>query len=279
MAAISCPNCGYKQLGGTKCQKCSTLFAYHETTGSPEVSSVPASSFAVDQASRGVFRRAYRVARWACLALLVMVMILLLRQAPAPQIPYDPEAKSRLNAKLTALETGARAGQPHQLRLDAAELNSFLGDNLALKQDDDRATTPPSLPTAPSQRIQPAPPAASAPGAPETASSLPSLEEVQSTVRDVKITMRDDRVQAYVLFDFHGKDLSLTLEGRLRVAGGYLRFEPVSGKLGSLPLWQSTLEKAVQRMLDSPDNREKFRVPPEIADIRIENGELVVAYR
>jgi hypothetical protein len=271
MAAISCPNCGYKQLGGTKCQKCSTLFAYHETTGNPEVSSVPASSFAVHQASPGVFRRVYRVARWACLALLVMVMILLLRQAPSPQIPYDPEAKLRLDAKLTALEAGARAGQPHQLRLDAAELNSFLGDNLALKQGNDQATAPPLA--------QPAPPAASASGAPETASSVPSLEEVQSTVRDVKITMRDDRVQAYVLFDFHGKDLSLTLEGRLRVAGGYLRFEPVSGKLGSLPLWQSTLENAVRRMLDSPDNREKFRVPPEIADIRIDNGELVVAYR
>ena len=33
------------------------------------------------------------------------------------------------------------------------------------------------------------------------------------------------------------------------------------------------------RKLDSPENREKFRVPPEINDIRIENGELAVAYR
>ena len=275
MATLSCPNCGYKQLGGAKCQKCSTLFVYHQPVDQPATTpEAPVWDPGVSlgrKSSPGPFRRVYRVARWACLAVLVMVIILLLRQAPAPEIPYDREAKSRLDAKLTALETDVRTGQPHRLRLDEAELNSFLGENLALKRDEDLATPPPPA--------APVPPAASAPGPPEAAQSVPSLEEVQSTVRDVKITMQDDRVQAYVLFDFHGKDLSLILEGRLRVAGGYLHFDPVSGKLGSLPLPQSTLENAVGRMLDSPENREKFRVLPEINDIRIENGELVVAYR
>jgi hypothetical protein len=222
------------------------------------------------KSSPGLFRRVYRVARWVSLAVLVIVIILLLRQAPVPEIPYDPEAKSRLNAKLTALETDVRTGQPHRLRLDEAELNSFLGENLVLKREPDSTVPAPPTEQAPEPAPQPAPP---------PIASDPSLEEVQSSVRDVKITMQDDRVQAWVLFDLHGKDLSLTLEGRLRVAGGYLRFDPVSGKLGSLPLPQSTLENAVGRMLDAPENREKFRVPPEINDIRIENGELVVAYR
>jgi hypothetical protein len=60
---------------------------------------------------------------------------------------------------------------------------------------------------------------------------------------------------------------------------GYLRFEPTSGKLGSLPLPQSTLESSVMRLFDAPENREKMRVPLEIRDIRIENGEVVVEYR
>ena len=105
------------------------------------------------------------------------------------------------------------------------------------------------------------------------------MEEVQSSVRDVKIAMLEDRVRAYVLFDFHGKDLSLQLEGRLRVEDGYLRFEPVAGALGSLPLPQSTLKNAVERMTASPENREKLRVPEEIRNIRIQNGELIVDYR
>ena len=29
---------------------------------------------------------------------------------------------------------------------------------------------------------------------------------------------------------------------------------------------------------DSPENREQFRIPPHIRDIRVENGTLVVSY-
>jgi hypothetical protein len=163
-----------------------------------------------------------------------------------------------VESKLRESQTAAEAGQPHQLRLDEAEVNAYLGSNLALKQESAAAAAAPAPPS---------------PGA------EPSLEEIQSSVKDVKINMLDDRVQAYVLFDFHGQELSLVLEGRLRVEDGYLRFEPTSVKLGSLPIPQSTLESAVRRMLASPENKEKLRVPSEIDDIRIENGELVVSHR
>jgi len=33
------------------------------------------------------------------------------------------------------------------------------------------------------------------------------------------------------------------------------------------------------RLVDSPENRAKLRVPPGISDIRVENGELFVVYR
>jgi hypothetical protein len=79
------------------------------------------------------------------------------------------------------------------------------------------------------------------------------------------------------LFDIHGKDLTLVLEGRLGAQNGYLRFMPTGGKLGSLPIPQSTLEGAVARMLESPENRDKLRLPDGVGDVRIENGELVVA--
>lgn len=88
-----------------------------------------------------------------------------------------------------------------------------------------------------------------------------------------------DRVRAYVKFDFHGKDLTLQLEGRLAASNGYLRFEPVSGQIGSLPIPQSALQNAIQKMMESPENREKFRLPSQISDLRIENGEIVATYR
>src|SRR5260221_8185 len=84
---------------------------------------------------------------------------------------------------------------------------------------------------------------------------------MRSNVRDVKVQLIDDRVKAYVVFDVHGKDMTLQLEGRLGAQNGYLRFEPLSGEIGSLPIPQSTLESAVQRLMDSPENREKLKLP------------------
>ena len=75
----------------------------------------------------------------------------------------------------------------------------------------------------------------------------PTLDQVQSSVKDVKVDMDGDIVKAYVIFDFHGKDLSLELDGHLTADNGYVKFVPVSGKLGSLPLPQSTLDEAVEK--------------------------------
>ncbi|MGC1634852.1 MAG: hypothetical protein WA744_05310, partial [Candidatus Acidiferrales bacterium] len=104
-------------------------------------------------------------------------------------------------------------------------------------------------------------------------------DQVQSSVKDVKVDMDGDIVKAYVIFDFHGKDLSLELDGHLTADNGYMKFEPVSGKLGSLPLPQSTLDEAVEKLMASPENREKLRLPPDISDIKIVDGQAVIQYK
>ena len=98
-------------------------------------------------------------------------------------------------------------------------------------------------------------------------------------MRDVKVQMGGDQVHAYVVFDVHGKDMTLDLVGRLGAADGYLKFEPVSGRIGSMPIPQSALESAVRQLMESPENREKLKLPAEIADLHIENGELVTTYK
>jgi hypothetical protein len=102
---------------------------------------------------------------------------------------------------------------------------------------------------------------------------------VQSAVKDVKVNMVGDEVQAYVVFDFHGKDISLELNGRLHAEDGYLHFEPTSGKFGSLPLTRWTLEAATRRLFESPINKEKMRLPADVSDIQVRNGDVVVSYR
>jgi hypothetical protein len=58
-----------------------------------------------------------------------------------------------------------------------------------------------------------------------------------------------------------------------------MKFDPVSGKLGSLPLPQSTLNAAVEKMMASPENRDKLRLPADISDIKIVDGKAVIQYK
>ena len=148
--------------------------------------------------------------------------------------------------------------------MDETELNSYLASHLALAG---RGAPNPA-------------PAGGAQGVPNGANPTPQeVEQMRSNVRDVKVQLIDDRVKAYVVFDVHGKDMTLQLEGRLGAQNGYLHFEPLGGQIGSLPIPQSTLESAVQRLMNSPENREKLRLPSEISDLRIQNGEVVASYK
>ena len=50
-----------------------------------------------------------------------------------------------------------------------------------------------------------------------------------ATVRDLKVNLSEDRLRLYLLANFHGKDPTFVLEGKVRSANSYLDFEPVSG--------------------------------------------------
>ena len=255
---VVCPKCGSEQEGGIQCRNCFAVLADQKRIAARRGPRAQTDYTPARGKSGGVFRLIYRIFTWTSLAFLVLAVVLILRKSTPPQVPIDPQAAARVETKLRESQSAAEAGQPHRLRLDTPELNAFLGANLALNRNPAPPGGAPSLPPAGAE---------------------PSIAEVQSSVKDVKINLLDDRVQAYVLFDFHGQDLSLLLEGRLGVENGYLRFEPTGGKLGSLPIPQATLESAVRRLLTSPENREKLGLSAEIGDIRIENGNIVIAYR
>ena len=214
-------------------------------------------------------RLVFRIIRWTTYGAAIVTLLMVFHAAPPPAIATSPQAAARVEQKVEAVEQAVASGQSATLRLDQVELNSYLASHLD--------TSPNGLTNAAPNTI----PRGNANSSPPTPSGTPAeqVEQVRSSVRDVKVELIEDRVRAYVVFDFHGKDLTLQLEGRLASANGYLRFEPVSGQLGSLPIPQSALETAVQRMMDSPDNREKLKLPPEIADLRIENGELLAIFR
>lgn len=172
-----------------------------------------------------------------------MILALMLHVPSPPRIVIPPDASDQAQAKIKKFQSAAARHLSRRLFLDESELNGWLQENLALKDS----------------------PAAAA-----------ALEQAQSSVRDVKIRLLEDSVGLHALVDVHGIDVSLMLEGKLQVRDGYMRLEPTRGKLGSLPLLAGTLEKTSSQIFASPENREKFRLPPHIQDVRVEHGKLVV---
>ena len=210
------------------------------------------------------WKRIFRIIRWTTYTFALVALILLLHKTPPPLVETSPQAAARAEEKVEQVEKAVANGQPATLRLDETELNSYLASHLAL---------------AGNGAPNPAP-AEDAHGAANGATPTPQeTEQMRSNVRDVKVQLIDDRVKAYIVFDVHGKDMTLQLEGRLGAQNGFLRFEPLSGQIGSMPIPQSTLESAVQRLMDSPENREKLKLPSEISDLRIANGEVVASYK
>jgi hypothetical protein len=240
-----------------------------ELTMNPSAS--PNASNRPDNAAASPWRLIFRIFRWSTYAAAMITLLMVFHAAPPPVIATSPQAAARVEQKVEAVEQAVASGQPATLRLDQTELNSYLATHLDISP----------APTAPpNPALSPARSDGSTSGIP-TPSGTPAeqIEQVRSSVRDVKVELVDDRVRAYVVFDFHGKDMTLQLEGRLSAANGYLRFEPVSGQIGSLPIPQSTLETAITKMMDSPENREKLKLPSEISGLKIENGELLATYR
>lgn len=266
----TCPKCGFEQASGRECLRCGVIFDRYRPSEEPPPAPEPLEE-TEEKSAPGAFIRFYRVFRWVVLAGAALVLFLILYQSPPPHIDADPQAPQRLESKLQRLDRALRRGQPHTLRLDEAEVNSWLQSKLTeVLEDQTGSSAELDSPAAPEQIPV-------LPGNEPT--TEPTIEEVKSNVRDIKIDLVDDLVRAYVVFNLYGKDMSLLVEGRLRVEDGYLRLDPTAVKLGSLPIPQATVDRAVRRLFDSPENKEKFRLPPYIRDLRVENGEIVVSYR
>ena len=95
----------------------------------------------------------------------------------------------------------------------------------------------------------------------------------------MKMNLADDRLRLYVLVNFRGKDLTLVMEGKVRTVGGFLNFEPISGKIGLLPVPKKSLKRAVEQMAATPETQELMRLPRNLRDLHVEDGKLVVVFR
>jgi hypothetical protein len=229
------------------------------------------------------WRMFFRIVRWTTYLGAAFTLGLMLHKAPAPVVETSPQAAARVEQKFEQVEQAVSNGQPATMRMDQTELNSYLVSHLDIAPSANANPSQAAAATA-AQNAASNTAAAPSPGsAPDLSApagtSAEQIEQVRSSVKDVKVELIEDRVRAYVVFDFHGKDMTLQLEGKLGAEDGYLHFEPVAGQIGSLPIPKSTLEAAVAKMMESPENREKLKLPNDMSGLKIENGEVVATYK
>jgi hypothetical protein len=205
----------------------------------------------------GLLSRVFRVLPWVSLILSLGILLLILRQAPPLPIQTDPQAADRVAEKMAQLQLAVQASQPHALTLNEAELNQWMRENLAI---------------ASTHQAQQA-------GIPVPSGNDPNAQEIQSALKDVRMNLMGNQLRAYALFALYGKEISLQLDGTITTEGGYIRLQPTAGKLGSLPIPSLTLDRVVHQLFDSPSNRDKFQLPPQIESIRVENNSLVISTR
>jgi hypothetical protein len=92
-------------------------------------------------------------------------------------------------------------------------------------------------------------------------------------------TVRMEGAQLFGLFtvEVSGKEVYLTLGGRLGVNNRSLEFTPTDMKMGSMPVPVSMVGSTLRDRLNAM--REQMQLPDSVQDVRVENGELVVQLR
>lgn len=169
----------------------------------------------------------FRIVRWTVYACALIILILLLHKPAPPAVSTTPEAAARAEQKFQDVQQAVSQGQPATLRMSETELNSYLASHLVLPAAN--GNVPNGTPNA-----TPSEPGLGAPNGDQP--TMDDVEQMRSNVKDVKVQLVDDHVRAYVVFDVHGKDVTLQLVGKLGADNGFLKFEPVSGQIGSLPI-------------------------------------------
>lgn len=196
----------------------------------------------------------YKIIRWVLLAVFILVIVVLLRKPTPPALPIAADAAKEdlqtFNDKVDRLADSHARNEPGEARFTADEVNAAIAHSLGA----DAVSAQPA-------EVQPA----------------TSAGETPPEIRTVQVGFFDDQVTGQFATPIYGKQVYITLSGRLGEQDGYATFEPTAFRVGDLdvPL-VSVVKDALQRKLAEPENREKFKLPDYVSGLKIENGELVI---
>jgi len=173
-------------------------------------------------------RRTLRYFAAATLLASLICLWLLLRQPAFPAADPTPDAARSFTEKVAQLTLAHEQGFAGEIRLTEAEINSQIAEGLK-----DR------------------PPPAGATG-----------------LKGAKIHLEGDQFVALLTMNMKGRDVYVTVGGRLDFSNHAVRLVPSEVRVGSLPVPASWAKSRIDMHMELPE---------AIGGVRLEDGELVVA--
>jgi hypothetical protein len=213
----------------------------------------------------GIIVKVQRVISFATLAISILTLVLVLKR-PAPVAPAVPPAAAAANAqsfqeKMNLLTQPKASGVGEsEIRVNSGEVSAALAQAAGLMpaaatvNNTIRATTT-------SSNSSPANGSMEFPGA------VPDI-------KDYQVSMDGDIVRGQFLTQIAGKDVYLTLAGHLGSKDGYATFDATEVKVGDLSVPASLVNGVLQKKL--AEQRDQLKLPNNVKDIKVENGELVL---
>ncbi len=96
----------------------------------------------------------------------------------------------------------------------------------------------------------------------------------EPNIKDQRVSFEGDTVHGQFLTEIAGKDVWVTVSGHLSSKDGYATFEPTEFKVGDLNVPVSLVNPALQKKLF--EQRDRMKLPENVGDLKVQNGELVM---
>jgi 23S rRNA pseudoU1915 N3-methylase RlmH len=182
-------------------------------------------------------RRIYLVVSWGFVILTLISIFLVLRKPSQFPVQTTPEAAKSFDRKLQEVESKSEQGVRKEVRISETELNSKLAESI------------------------------------QGAAGMPSGPVA---LKAAAVHLEGDTFAGVFTVHVSGGDVYVTLGGKLGTNNHELQFTATEVKMGSLPLPLSLVEPVLRKKLNSPEMRDQLKLPESIAEVRIEDGELVI---
>jgi hypothetical protein len=227
----------------------------------------------MENRSGGPAVKVQRIISFVTLAISIITLVLVLKR-PAPVATAVAPATAAANAqsfqeKVNQLAQPKAAGEGEsEVRMTSGEVSAALAQAAGLLPA--TMATPAIANTSTGASTGSASAIVNSPAAP----SAMDFPGAVPNIKDYQVAMDGDIVRGQFLTQIAGKDVYLTLAGHLGSKDGYATFDATEVKIGDLSVPAALVNEVLQRKL--AEQRDQLKLPNNVKDIKVENGELVL---